>query len=79
MSLLLSGVSSNYSDDYPYSWSIPPFHPSTEKYENDKVKVVCGMLTKNGFQVQQSSLCLTKACGLAFETVTLDKEISTPV
>lgn len=51
MSLLLSGVSSNYSDDYPYSWSIPPFHPSTEKYENDKVKVVCGMLTKNGFQV----------------------------
>ncbi|XP_064374327.1 iduronate 2-sulfatase isoform X2 [Dromaius novaehollandiae] len=31
-----AGVSSNYSDDYPYSWSIPPFHPSTEKYENDK-------------------------------------------
>ncbi|XP_065702660.1 iduronate 2-sulfatase [Patagioenas fasciata] len=30
------GVSSNYSDDYPYSWSIPPFHPSTEKYENEK-------------------------------------------
>ncbi|XP_015133790.1 iduronate 2-sulfatase isoform X2 [Gallus gallus] len=30
------GISSNYSDDYPYSWSIPPFHPSTEKYENDK-------------------------------------------
>ncbi|XP_068008293.1 iduronate 2-sulfatase isoform X1 [Melanerpes formicivorus] len=30
------GVSSNYSDDYPYSWSVPPFHPSTEKYENDK-------------------------------------------
>ncbi|NXN67704.1 IDS sulfatase, partial [Himantopus himantopus] len=30
------GVSSNYNDDYPYSWSIPPFHPSTEKYENDK-------------------------------------------
>ncbi|XP_017675243.1 PREDICTED: iduronate 2-sulfatase [Lepidothrix coronata] len=30
------GVSSNHSDDYPYSWSIPPFHPSTEKYENHK-------------------------------------------
>ncbi|KAM9538179.1 iduronate 2-sulfatase isoform 3-T3 [Guaruba guarouba] len=30
------GVSSNYSDDYPHSWSVPPFHPSTEKYENDK-------------------------------------------
>ncbi|XP_014456476.1 iduronate 2-sulfatase isoform X1 [Alligator mississippiensis] len=30
------GISSNYNDDYPYSWSIPPFHPSTEKYENTK-------------------------------------------
>ncbi|XP_062440484.1 iduronate 2-sulfatase [Rhea pennata] len=30
------GISSNYSDDYPCSWSIPPFHPSTEKYENDQ-------------------------------------------
>ncbi|XP_030352934.1 iduronate 2-sulfatase isoform X1 [Strigops habroptila] len=30
------GISSNYSDDYPHSWSVPPFHPSTEKYENDK-------------------------------------------
>ncbi|NXU49841.1 IDS sulfatase, partial [Turnix velox] len=33
------GISSNHSDDYPYSWSVPPFHPSTEKYENDKT---CG-------------------------------------
>nr|XP_056715316.1 iduronate 2-sulfatase [Euleptes europaea] len=31
------GVSSNRSDDYPYSWSVPPFHPSSEKYENTKV------------------------------------------
>ncbi|KAM8800079.1 iduronate 2-sulfatase [Eudromia elegans] len=30
------GISSSYSDDYPYSWSIPPFHPSAEKYENAK-------------------------------------------
>ncbi|XP_032928544.1 iduronate 2-sulfatase isoform X2 [Catharus ustulatus] len=30
------GISSNYNDDYPYSWSIPPFHPSAEKHENDK-------------------------------------------
>lgn len=50
ISLPFSGVSSNYSDDYPYSWSIPPFHPSTEKYENDKVRVTCGTLTKKGFQ-----------------------------
>ncbi|XP_015676173.1 iduronate 2-sulfatase [Protobothrops mucrosquamatus] len=31
------GISSNHSDDYPYSWSIPAFHPSSEKYENTKV------------------------------------------
>uniref|UniRef100_A0A8D0HEL2 Iduronate 2-sulfatase n=1 Tax=Sphenodon punctatus TaxID=8508 RepID=A0A8D0HEL2_SPHPU len=30
------GISSNHNDDYPYSWSIPPFHPSSEKYENTK-------------------------------------------
>ncbi|XP_007957243.1 iduronate 2-sulfatase [Orycteropus afer afer] len=30
------GISSNHSDDYPYSWSIPPYHPSSEKYENTK-------------------------------------------
>ncbi|NXO43023.1 IDS sulfatase, partial [Locustella ochotensis] len=36
ISFFFFGVSSNYSDDYPYSWSIPPFHPSAEKHENDK-------------------------------------------
>nr|XP_005991886.1 PREDICTED: iduronate 2-sulfatase isoform X2 [Latimeria chalumnae] len=30
------GISSNHTDDYPYSWSIPPYHPSAEKYENAK-------------------------------------------
>ncbi|XP_053057766.1 iduronate 2-sulfatase isoform X8 [Acinonyx jubatus] len=30
------GISSNYSDDSPYSWSFPPYHPSSEKYENTK-------------------------------------------
>ncbi|XP_055986260.1 iduronate 2-sulfatase [Sorex fumeus] len=30
------GISSNHSDDSPYSWSIPPYHPSSEKYENTK-------------------------------------------
>ncbi|KAG8448137.1 hypothetical protein GDO86_015291 [Hymenochirus boettgeri] len=30
------GISSNHSDDYPLSWSIPPYHPSSEKYENTK-------------------------------------------
>ncbi|XP_006814432.1 iduronate 2-sulfatase-like [Saccoglossus kowalevskii] len=32
------GISSNYTDDYPYSWSVPAFHPSTQKY---KMKKVC--------------------------------------
>nr|XP_060612450.1 iduronate 2-sulfatase isoform X1 [Anolis sagrei ordinatus] len=31
------GISSNHTDDYPYSWTIPAFHPSSEKYENTKV------------------------------------------
>lgn len=30
------GISSNHSDDAPYSWSVPPYHPSSEKYENTK-------------------------------------------
>ncbi|XP_069468861.1 iduronate 2-sulfatase isoform X2 [Ambystoma mexicanum] len=30
------GITGNHSDDYPYSWSIPPYHPSSEKYENQK-------------------------------------------
>ncbi|XP_078067902.1 iduronate 2-sulfatase [Mustelus asterias] len=31
------GIVSNHTDDYPYSWSVPPFHPSTQKYKNAKV------------------------------------------
>ncbi|KAB1253045.1 Iduronate 2-sulfatase [Camelus dromedarius] len=30
------GISSNHSDDSPYSWSLPAYHPSSEKYENTK-------------------------------------------
>ncbi|XP_068920342.1 iduronate 2-sulfatase [Petaurus breviceps papuanus] len=30
------GISSNHSDDFPYSWSVPPFHPSSEQYEKSK-------------------------------------------
>lgn len=50
ISLFILGISSNYSDDYPYSWSIPPFHPSAEKHENDKVSVICGTLTEKDAQ-----------------------------
>ncbi|CAA9994843.1 unnamed protein product [Nesidiocoris tenuis] len=31
------GISSNFSDDQPYSWSEPPFHPSTLIYKNAEV------------------------------------------
>ncbi|GBP48284.1 Iduronate 2-sulfatase [Eumeta japonica] len=31
------GKSSNFSDDYPYSWSDYPYHPSTEQYKNAAV------------------------------------------
>lgn len=30
-------MSSNFSDDQPYSWSQKPFHPKTFKYKNAKV------------------------------------------
>ncbi|XP_052797237.1 iduronate 2-sulfatase-like isoform X2 [Mya arenaria] len=32
-----AGKSSNFTDDYPYSWSQPAYHPSTEKYKMAKV------------------------------------------
>ncbi|XP_071477898.1 iduronate 2-sulfatase-like [Diadema antillarum] len=31
------GKTSNKSDDFPYSWSVPAFHPSTIKYSGAKV------------------------------------------
>ena len=31
------GVSSNHSDDQPYSWSQPPYHPPTQQYKNSPV------------------------------------------
>eukprot|EP00070_Physeter_catodon_P031691 XP_028338585.1 iduronate 2-sulfatase [Physeter catodon] len=42
------GVSSNHSDDSPYSWSIPPYHPSSEKYENTKVQWRGGRILEAG-------------------------------
>ncbi|CAH1267735.1 IDS [Branchiostoma lanceolatum] len=32
------GIASNFSDDAPYSWSVPAYHPPTQKY---KMKKVC--------------------------------------
>nr|ABK59973.1 iduronate 2-sulfatase [Danio rerio] len=31
------GIASNHSDDYPYSWSVPPYHPPSFEYEKRKV------------------------------------------
>lgn len=31
------GIASNYTDDYPYSWSIPSYHPVSFMFENKKV------------------------------------------
>uniref|UniRef100_A0A182PHZ0 Sulfatase N-terminal domain-containing protein n=1 Tax=Anopheles epiroticus TaxID=199890 RepID=A0A182PHZ0_9DIPT len=31
------GASSNFTDDYPLSWSEPTFHPSTDEYSNSPV------------------------------------------
>ncbi|XP_058504889.1 iduronate 2-sulfatase [Solea solea] len=31
------GISSNFSDDYPYSWSIPAYHPPSFHYEKKKL------------------------------------------
>ncbi|XP_043266900.1 iduronate 2-sulfatase isoform X2 [Venturia canescens] len=31
------GISSNYSDDSPYSWTDKPFHPRTNRYKNSPV------------------------------------------
>lgn len=31
------GIASNHSDDYPYSWSIPAYHPASFRYEKEKM------------------------------------------
>lgn len=31
------GIASNHTDDYPYSWSVPPYHPPSFAYEKKKV------------------------------------------
>ncbi|KAL2077875.1 hypothetical protein ACEWY4_027379 [Coilia grayii] len=31
------GIVSNHTDDYPYSWSVPPYHPPSFHYERRKV------------------------------------------
>ena len=34
------GKSSNFTYDYPYSWSLRPYIPSTDKFKNAKVSLV---------------------------------------
>lgn len=74
ISLSVPGVSSNYSDDYPYSWSFPPFHPSAEKHENDKVSVICGTVTEKG--VQETITFFVSRTGCAFWAAPLCRKTS---
>ncbi|KAJ8983450.1 hypothetical protein NQ317_013325 [Molorchus minor] len=42
------GNSSNFTDDFPYSWSVEPFHPKTDIYKNAKVCInKDGTMSKN--------------------------------
>ncbi|XP_041973462.1 iduronate 2-sulfatase [Aricia agestis] len=52
------GESSNFTDDYPYSWTERPYHPSSERYKNYPVcydrrtksmqkNLICPVVTKN--------------------------------
>ncbi|KAJ6632748.1 Iduronate 2-sulfatase, partial [Pseudolycoriella hygida] len=43
------GVSSNFNDDYPLSWSRKPYHPPSEKYMNKRTCPQSGELRKNIF------------------------------
>ncbi|CAL8358392.1 unnamed protein product [Merluccius merluccius] len=31
------GIASNFTDDYPYSWSVPAYHPPSLRYEKEKM------------------------------------------
>uniref|UniRef100_A0AAQ6ARB3 Iduronate 2-sulfatase n=1 Tax=Amphiprion ocellaris TaxID=80972 RepID=A0AAQ6ARB3_AMPOC len=31
------GIASNHTDDYPYSWSIPAYHPASYRFEKEKM------------------------------------------
>ncbi|XP_050363000.1 iduronate 2-sulfatase [Nymphalis io] len=46
------GISSNFTDDFPYSWSEKPFHPPSEKYKD---AAVCK--NKHTNELQKNLLC----------------------
>lgn len=46
------GASSNFNDDFPFSWSNETYHPSTEQYMND---AVC--FDKNTHNLQRNLVC----------------------
>ncbi|KAK6298695.1 hypothetical protein J4Q44_G00302050 [Coregonus suidteri] len=58
-----AGIASNHSDDYPYSWSVLPYHPPSFKYGNRKVcKGIDGQLHVN-------LLCLMNVSETPLETL----------
>lgn len=46
------GKSSNFTDDFPYSWTQPTYHPSTECYMNDPI---CP--EKNSVRLHRNLIC----------------------
>ncbi|XP_015596110.1 iduronate 2-sulfatase [Cephus cinctus] len=48
------GISSNGSDDYPYSWSREPFHPYTNRYKDAPV---CSRNGSNSTEAARNLVC----------------------
>ncbi len=53
---LFLGIASNHTDDYPYSWSIPAYHPASLRYEKEKVLMGKDLLHTCSMK---SAMCLT--------------------
>lgn len=55
-----TGISSNGSDDSPYSWTEKPFHPYTDRYKNAPVcrttsqsEATTNLVMRNDFPIMQ--------------------------
>uniref|UniRef100_A0A3B3ZM73 Iduronate 2-sulfatase n=1 Tax=Periophthalmus magnuspinnatus TaxID=409849 RepID=A0A3B3ZM73_9GOBI len=57
------GIASNHSDDYPYSWSVPAYHPASFAFEKKKVcRGADGQLHTN-------LLCAVEVCEQPMKTL----------
>ena len=48
------GIACNHSDDMPYSWTEPPYHPPTQEYKNAPV---CSDLQDNSSSLHSNIFC----------------------